>query len=399
MRLNENGDVILHERLDRMLAFDETRGLLDAEAGVSFDDLLRTFLPRGWFPPVTPGTKFVTLGGAIAADVHGKNHHADGSIANFVQDLHLLTAGGDVLRCARDENAEALGHPRRHGPHRRDPVRPPAAPARGIGVRHRRHAAGDEPRARARPVRVERRARHRYSVAWIDCLATGDALGRSVLMGGDHATVAELPPACTTGRWRLRRAREGRALFLPSFANPTTVKAFNARYYRLHRDGRRVVDHETFFYPLDAVRALEPHLRPARGFLQYQVVLPRAAGRAGLAQLLERLAASRRRVVPGGAEGDRAAGAGDALVPARGYTLALDLPNTGPDVVAFLRSLDEIVLGHGGRVYLAKDAATTADSLARMYPNLPRFLDVKRRLDPTPVHLVPPRGDSASRPR
>lgn len=383
--LNADGGVIVHDRLDRMLAFDSATGELFCEAGVSFDDIIRWGLPRGWFPPVTPGTKFVTVGGAIAADVHGKNHHRDGTLAAFVRELTLLTADGETLRCSRDERPDVFW-----------------ATVGGMGLTGMILDA----RVRLRPVesgwvRVDyRKARDLadtlgvfaasdagspYSVAWIDCLARGRATGRAVIMHGEHASAAEVRAA---GRPLLPR-RGGVAVSVPcevpgALLNPLTVRLFNALYYATHHDARgRLVDVDRFFYPLDGVGHWN-RLYGRRGFVQYQVVLPTEEGGRGLVALLERLSGSRRPSFLAVLKRLGPANPGLLSFPRDGYTLALDLP-VRPGLVEFLRELDRLVLDRGGRVYLAKDATATAEAVRVMYPRLDEFRAVKARLDPRGV--------------
>ncbi|HEX5445212.1 MAG TPA: FAD-binding oxidoreductase [Pirellulales bacterium] len=390
-----NAGVVSHLRLNRMLAFDDQRGIVECEAGVTFDDLLRVGLPRGFFPAVTPGTKHVTIGGAIAADVHGKNHHADGSLADCLLDFRLLTASGETLRCSRTENAAAFW-----------------ATLGGMGLT----GAIVDARLRMRPVTsafltvdyektadldatLERfaqgDARYQYSVAWIDCLARGPSLGRSVLMRGNHTPVEELPadigphlaspsgreygPHLTSprGRGKLRMP-----CFLPNLVlNSWSVRAFNALYYRRHGDRRAVVDYDTFFYPLDAVADWN-RIYGRRGFLQYQAVFPTATSRTGLVALLEALAASRQASFLAVLKTFGPANQGLLSFPVAGSTLAVDLPNTGPAVMGLLDDLDEIVIRHGGRVYLAKDVRLSRRAFEAMYPQADEFRRIKAAIDP-----------------
>jgi FAD/FMN-containing dehydrogenase len=379
--LNADGGVIVHDRLDRVLAFDERTGLLHCEAGVSFADIIAWWLPRGWFPPVTPGTKFVTMGGAIAADVHGKNHHRDGTLGAAVEDFTLLTADGDTLRCSRTEHADVFW-----------------ATVGGMGL------TGMILDARLRLRRVEsawlrvayRKARDLeetlaifaasdagspYSVAWIDCLARGRATGRAVIMHGDHATAAE---ARAAGRPPLATARPRGHVVpfdMPSMLlNPISVRVFNQLYYAVHRDQASLVHFERFFYPLDGL-AHWNRLYGRRGFVQYQVVLPPDEGRRGLVELLQRLSASGRPSFLAVLKRLGPANPGLLSFPREGYTLALDLP-VRDGLVDFLRALDRLVLERGGRVYLAKDATTTPEAFRAMYPRLAEFRAVKARLDP-----------------
>ena len=381
--LNESSGVILHERLGRLLEFDDATGLLRAEGGACFADVIKTFLPRGWFLPVTPGTKFVSVGGAIAADVHGKNHHCDGSIARYVKDIELLTGTGEVVHCSPEQNADAfwatVGGMGLTGAILSAELQLRKVESGYINVRYQRarnldqalelFAAGDRD--------------NRFSVAWIDCLSSGESFGRSVLMRGDHAPLKSLSArAADAPLAPPPKRRKGVPFFMPSFVlNPWSVKAFNALFYRRHYDRDAEVDYDSYFYPLDSV-ANWNRMYGRRGYLQYQVVLPTPSVRAGLIELLDKLVASRRASFLAVLKALGPASGGLLSFPVPGFTLALDLAYSGPDVLEFLRGLDEVVLAHGGRVYLAKDTCMKPESFRQMYPALPRFQEVKRRLDP-----------------
>jgi FAD/FMN-containing dehydrogenase len=382
--LNADAGVIVHDRLARFLAFDPVTGELSCEAGVSMADIIETWLPRGWFPPVTPGTKFVTVGGAIAADVHGKNHHRDGTLASFVRELTLLTADGETLRCSRDERPDAfwatVGGMGLTGMILDARLRLRPVESAWMRVDYRKARDLDETLA----VFAASDAGSPYSVAWIDCLARGRAMGRAVIMHGDHATAADVRAA---GREPSARAR--RAIAVPcdvpgALLNPLTMRLFNTVYYAAHRDARgRLVEMERFFYPLDGV-AQWNRLYGRRGFVQYQVVFPTDASHRALVALLERLSASGRPSFLAVLKRLGPANAGMLSFPREGYTLALDLP-VRPGLVTFLGRLDQLVLDHGGRVYLAKDATATAAAVRVMYPRLDEFRAVKARLDPRGV--------------
>lgn len=380
--LNENAGVIWNALLNRFLSFDSATGVLECEGGVSLAEIIRYFLPRGWFLPVTPGTKFVTVGGAIAADIHGKNHHKDGSFSNFVLDLRLLTPDGQVLLCSPAVEPEIFW-----------------ATVGGMGL------TGIVLSARLRLRHVDsayvfvdfHKARnledalttmdasdegYDYSVAWIDVLATGETMGRSVLMRGNHAPAAELPArirdvlaAPTVPRWNL-------FLDFPSgILNRLTVQAFNSAYYAVHRTAmRQLVSFEKFFYPLDAINQWN-RMYGKRGFVQYQMALPQESGRAALSTILERLARSGRASFLAVLKRFGEAGPGLLSFPLRGYTLALDIP-MARGLVPFLHELDRMTLDHGGRIYLAKDAVLRAQDFAAMYPQLEAFRAIKGKLDP-----------------
>jgi len=380
--LNREGGVICHTRLNRFLSFDETAGVLECEAGVNLAEILRYFLPRGFFLPVTPGTKFVTVGGAIAADVHGKNHHKDGTFANFVLDFRLLAPNGEILSCSPLDNPEifwaTVGGMGLTGIILSARIQLRRVESAYVLVDYQKAQNLDE----ALGMMSESNEHYQYSVAWIDCLATGKSMGRAVLMRGDHATAAQMPPRVRNPLAEPSRRRWNLPCDLPSVAlNSLTVGAFNALYYASHRNAsQQLVDFEKFFYPLDAIQNWN-RLYGKRGFVQYQIALPLEGSDAGLVAVLERLARSRRASFLGVLKRLGNANAGLLSFPIKGYTLALDLP-VSKGLVPLLHELDQMVLRYGGRVYLAKDAVLTAESFAVTYPKLEQFRGIKRKLDP-----------------
>jgi decaprenylphospho-beta-D-ribofuranose 2-oxidase len=379
--LNEGGGVLLGVRLNRFLDWDPASGVVECEAGVSYDDLLRVLLPRGFFPAVTPGTRWVTVGGAVASDVHGKNHPRDGSFGRSLLGLRLLLASGETIACSPAENADAF-----------------YATVGGMGLtgvvlaarfalRRVESAWMREDVRRTRDLDgamewMEQEPAAPYRVAWIDCLSRGSSLGRSVVRRGDHAPAEGLP----SGMRDPLALPSRRALPFPArLASPllgrTSMRAFNAVYHAANRDGEgRLVDAGSFFYPLDASRSWNRMYGP-RGFVQYQFVLPGAAARDGLRTVLERLSASPHPGFLAVLKRMGAAGQGMLSFPREGWTLAVDLP-VAPGLDGLLRALDRAVLDHGGRVYLAKDASLDPATFAAMYPAAERFREVKRRLDP-----------------
>jgi FAD/FMN-containing dehydrogenase len=363
---------------DRFAGFDPETGLVTCEAGVMLAEILRIFVPRGWFPPVVPGTKLVTVGGMIAADVHGKNHHRDGSFGAHVTQLELATPDG-VVTCRPDRNAElfaaTIGGMGLTGVILRASFR--LVPVETAYMMSETRAAGDLETAMALLAESDAWP---HTVAWIDCLARGAARGRSLIHRGRHATHAELPRG---RREAPRPVHDGKGVRVPfdmpgAALNGLTVRSFNAAYHARGRaasgGGPDLVHYDPFFFPLDGILAWN-RLYGRRGFVQYQCVLPETASAAGLAALLDRIAAAGqgsflavlKRLGPGG----------DFLsFPMAGYTLALDFP-VRAGTFALLDDLDTIVAQHRGRVYLAKDARTVPQRFAAGYPELDRFRRVR----------------------
>jgi decaprenylphospho-beta-D-ribofuranose 2-oxidase len=381
------GDAALNPRCtvsltqyNRLLDFDPETGRLTCQAGVLLADILSTFVPRGWFPPVTPGTRFVTVGGMIAADVHGKNHHQVGSFGDHLEGMELAVADGRILHCSRTENEELF-----------------RATCGGMGL------TGIILKATFRLIPIETafirqetlRTRNleetmalfeeskdwTYSVAWIDCI-NGDAdLGRSIIFRGEHARVEELVHEQRATPLRAGQRREKRVPFdfPPGVLNHCSLALFNHYYYRSARPGTSMVDYDTFFYPLDSVHEWNRIYGP-RGFLQLQCVLPKSSSRAGLVVLLNKAREARTGPFLSVL---KLLGPGNGLMsfPMEGYTLALDFP-AGKTNFALMTQLIEIVAEHGGRIYLAKDACAQPQQVRRGYPNLSRFQALRAQVDP-----------------
>lgn len=378
--INGGGGVIDFTRLNRMIAFDPDTGVLECEAGVSLAEILDVFVPRGFFPAVLPGTKFVTVGGAIANDIHGKNHHRDGSFSQFVDEFQLLTAKGDILVCSRESNADVFW-----------------ATVGGIGltgviltakIRLRRvetaYCTVDYVRTKSLEDTLaaidESDERYQYSVAWVDCIARGASLGRSVLMRGNLAT-PDLLTRVSKPLQLVNKREKTVPVDFPNFVlNPLSIRAFNTMFYALHPSASaKIVDFNTYFCPLDSIHHWN-RMYGARGFTQYQVTFPLQSIR-GLVELLEKASRSSRASFLAVLKRMGPSGSGLLSFPCSGYTITLDFAMR-PDLVPFLRDLDRGVLEHGGRLYCAKDVVTLPETFAAMYPNLDAFRNIKARLDP-----------------
>lgn len=362
-----------------MLSFDAESGVLVAEAGVTIGDVIDVFLPRGWFPAVTPGTKFVTLGGAIAADVHGKNHHKVGSFGAFVDWIDVLRPGGSVTRCSRSKDADlfawTMGGMGLTGVILRAAIRLQKVESGWIA--QRALPAPDLAHAMAA---FDEAANSTYSVAWIDCLARGADLGRSILLAGEHAKEADLDPVQRAAPFVTPARRKLTTPFdAPTWAlNQWSVRAFNALYWRRGGRGARetLVDWDNYFYPLDSIHEWN-RIYGRRGFAQFQCVLPLDASRPGLEALLKAISAS--------GQGSFLAvlkrlGAQESRLsfPMEGYTLALDFP-AHSKALALMERLDAIVLDHGGRFYLAKDSRMSRPTFERSDPRFAGFRSMREQ--------------------
>jgi FAD/FMN-containing dehydrogenase len=357
--------------MDRMLSFDADTGVLVAEAGVLLAEIIEACLPRGWFPAVTPGTKFVTLGGAIAADVHGKNHHIDGAFGNFVDWVEVMAADGTVTRAlpGTDLFCWTVGGMGLTGVILRAAVRLRPVETGWI-MQDMRPVGGID----AAMDTFDATAEAPYSVAWIDCATQGPHLGRSLVMLGRHARLDDLSadkrahPFETPKKPTIRMP-----LDLPGLAlNRYTLRAFNAFYYRkgARKQGESLVDWDSYFYPLDAILDWN-RVYGRRGFFQFQCVLPDAAARPGLHKLLE--------TISDAGEGSPLAvlkrfGPQDSLFgfPQAGYTLALDFAANDRSL-KLMDTLDAITLDHGGRFYLAKDGRMPRAVLEASDTRVPAF--------------------------
>lgn len=368
--------------LNRMKSFEPDTGRLTVEAGVLLADILGAFVPRGFFPPVVPGTKFVTVGGMIAADIHGKNHHRDGGFGDHVERLKLLLPDGRAVTCSTAENPGLLratiGGMGLTGLILEATFR--LKPIETGWMRQKTLVAADLESALSALAETSSAS---YSVAWIDCLARGASLGRSLVYAAEHASLRDVD-VLQPGSPAFPPVRAGRMavpLDLPSFTlNRFSVAAFNEAYFRMGRargGEARLVHWDPYFFPLDGVADWN-RIYGRRGFLQHQCVLPSDTARPALAEILDRISrtgsASFLAVLK-----QLGPSRGDMSFPLEGVTLALDLP-VSPGTFRLLDQVDRIVAGAGGRLYLAKDARQSRAMLEGGYPGLSAFRDLRRAI-------------------
>lgn len=377
-----NKNIVSTLKFNRILYFNEIDGTITCESGVSIDELIDIFLPKGWFLPCTPGTKFVTIGGAIASDVHGKNHHIGGSFSNHLISIDLMLSDGSTITCSKNNNKEIFG-----------------ATCGGMGL------TGIILRATFKLSKIETayikqeivKAKNldeiidifekskdsTYSVAWIDCLASGTKMGRSIMMKGEHASSTDISGKVYSNNALVlgKKANLSIPFYFPNFVlNTYTVKGFNYLYYnkQLKSVQESFVHLNKFFYPLDSINNWNK-IYGSRGFTQYQFVLPKDKSYDGLKKILSKISKS--------GFGSFLAvlklfGSQDTLIsfPKEGYTLALDFPIT-PDIFKFLNELDDIVLENGGRLYLTKDVRMSRQTFEKGYENSTIFKEIKHKVD------------------
>ena len=375
--LNDGGTLLATRGLRRVLALDEERGLLTCESGVSLGEILQLVVPRGFFLPVVPGTKMVTVGGAIANDVHGKNHHRAGTFGAHVESFELLRSSGERVTCSPTASPGLF-----------------AATVGGLGLTglllratlRLRRIASSRVDAESLPIRDldeyfslarESDGRFEYTVAWIDCLASGRRLGRGILHRGAHpGAPGPLVPPRPSARWPV-------PFELPiSPLNRVTLKVFNAAYHLRHRmgAGRAALDPDAFFFPLDGI-ARWNRIYGRQGFFQFQSTVPPEAARLTTRAMLAAISASGQgsflAVLKDFGE---AASPGLLSFPRVGTTLALDFPNRGEPTRRLLRELYAMAADAGGRIYPAKDALMPASQFRAQHAGvLDRFVE---HLDP-----------------
>lgn len=373
--------VISTDKYNRIQSFDTEKGVIECQAGVTLDEVLQVAVPKGWFLPVTPGTKFVSVGGAIASDIHGKNHHKEGSFSNHTLTIKVLCGDGTTYECSRQQHPDLF-----------------RATCGGMGLtgiilsatfQLKKISSAFIRQKQIKTVDLNELIRlfkenkdYTYSVAWVDCLATGKDFGRSILMLGEHAERDELPPAKQKDPFKVHTDSKFNIPFnFPSFTlNKFSIKLFNFLYYQknVKRVQDSIVHYDGFFYPLDNIRNWN-RMYGKNGFVQYQFVLP-LDQLDNLKDIMKRIS-------------DKKAGSFLSVLkvfgpqndlmsfPQEGFTLALDFP-VSDGILNFLNELDEIVEKSGGRVYLTKDARMKKEFFLNTYPGLQEFKKIVKKYNP-----------------
>ena len=374
--LNANGILLTTSKMDKLISFDPESGVVRCEAGLSLAELLEIIVPKGWFLPVTPGTKFITVGGAIANDVHGKNHHVAGNFGHHVQGLELLRSNGARHYCSPSENRHlfeaTIGGLGLTGlitwaEFKLKPIHNPFIQMESIKYKN-----VDE----FFDIAADSDKDYEYTVSWIDCLSNGDQLGRGLFMRGNSA------PAGAKASMKSGHEKVSIPLDAPGFLlNSASIKAFNTAYY--NKQQKRVVKQTThydpFFYPLDAAHQWN-RLYGKAGFYQYQCIVPFSETREPIREILRTISRS--------GQGSFLAvlkvfgevpAKGMMSFPKPGVTLALDFANRGQKTLQLFKALDEIVARNQGSIYVAKDARMSADHFKQFYP---RWKEFSQYVDP-----------------
>jgi FAD/FMN-containing dehydrogenase len=373
------GDSALSEQtissgvLNHFLDFDTESGEITCQAGVTLADIIEICVPKGWFLPVTPGTKFVSVGGAIASDVHGKNHHHDGCFSQHVKEISLMLPSGEIIECSHKHNTEIF-----------------QATCGGMGLtgiifqatiklKPIQSTLINETTIKAQNLSeiLELFDEYKdapYSVAWVDSLATETKLGRSLLIVGDHSGNGSFE--------QFKKKSLSIPIEMPSIIlNQFSVKAFNYLYFNRIKNRRvnRVVHFEPFFYPLDSIHNWN-RMYGKKGFVQYQMVLPREEGKIGLEKIMKKIAHSKKASFLTVLKLLGEKNSNYLSFPAEGYTLAMDFP-IHSNIWKFLDELDELVLQHGGRIYLTKDSRMSEKVFKQSYPQWEKFCEIRQQIN------------------
>lgn len=369
--LNSKGQILVTSALNKIISFDINTGIFEAEAGISLEEIIKVALPRGWFLPVSPGTKFVTLGGSIANDIHGKNHHVAGTFGCFVKSFKLLRSSGEILNCSENENQEFF-----------------KATIAGLGLTGLVISAVIQLKKVASPLIDQETVKfssldeffeisseskdYEYTVAWLDCVSTGKDFGRGIFIRGDHSKEK-------SDQYFRKPLPLNVPFNFPSRSlNKYSIKAFNTLYYnkQFAKIKKSTVNFDPFFYPLDAVKNWN-RIYGKNGFLQFQCVVPPEEKNKAMREILKQVVASgKASFLAVFKEFGDIKSPGLLSFPRPGATLCLDFPNTAK-TRELLLNLDKLVKGSGGASYPAKDALISKESFECYYPALEEFKKYK----------------------
>ncbi len=356
-------NIVYAKPYNNFLTFDAQEGILECQAGVLLSEILDAFVKRGWFLKVTPGTKLITIGGAIASDVHGKNHHVEGCFSECVEEMTLMLPDGEIKSCKK---GDALFHATCGGMGLTGVILSAKISLKKINSKHINQTTIKTKNLKETFEAFEKYENMPYSVAWIDCLAQNEEIGKCLLMVGDFANDGDL-------EYKSKKKLTIPFTF-PSFAlNNLSVKAFNWLYYAKAPEGisKQKVDIDTFFYPLDAIGDWNK-IYGSGGFTQYQFILPKESSYEGLKEILGKIAASGKGSFLAVLKLYGKANDNYLSFPMEGYSLALDF-KIEAGLFELLDALDEVVVRHGGRIYLTKDVRVSRETFEKGYPYIETF--------------------------
>jgi decaprenylphospho-beta-D-ribofuranose 2-oxidase len=376
---NLKGKVLLTEQLNCFIAFDKKLGVITAESGTLLADILKIIVPSGWFLPVTPGTQYVSLGGCVACDVHGKNHHKVGSFSAHVLMIELLLADSTLLQCSANNNADifwaTVGGMGLTGIIYTVTLQLIPAAQPHMFVKHHIAQNLDETFYYLSDTCSD----DDYSVAWLDLLNHKKEGERSIIMTAHHGDTSDIDSGPAA---KFRQNKLTLPYFFPSwFLNKTNMSLFNNTYFKKQSQKKNFTSHyQEYFYPLDKINHW-PYLYGKKGFIQYQCVFPHNHAKIGIRAMLDCLDRYAYPIYLAVLKRMGTSSQGLLSFPIEGFTLALDMPihNRLGDLVC---DLDNIVMTHGGRVYLAKDSRLTSESFRAMYPRYQEWLTIKNQIDP-----------------
>lgn len=356
---------------DKFLNFDSANGILSVQSGVLLSDILKVIVPKGWFLTVTPGTKFITVGGAIASDVHGKNHHIKGCFSECVISFSIMTANGDVLSCSKEINSE-LFRATCGGMGLTGIILDAKISLTKINSKFIKQTTIKNNNLKETFEAFEKHSDADYSVAWIDCLAKNKSIGRSILTTGEFKNNGDL-------NYRLKNKATVPNYFPSFMLNSLTVKLFNWLYFHKNRKKVRTseVDIDTFFYPLDSI-AHWNRIYGKNGFIQYQFILPLANSYSGLAEILKVISSSKKGSFLAVLKLYGEANDNYLSFPMKGYSLALDF-KLEEGLFELIKRLNDIVKSNHGRIYLAKDVCVDKNTFSQGYEHIDLFRAFRRQ--------------------
>lgn len=374
-------NVLVTKKYNYITHFDEKKGIMTCQCGVTLEEILDVIVPKGWFLPVTPGTKYITIGGAIASDVHGKNHHKEGTFCDHVHSFDIMLPNGSIVTCSRKKNSELF-----------------KATCGGNGLtgiilkatfslKKIETAFIKQKTIRAKNIDelvcyLEENEKYTYAVAWIDCVSKGKKLGRGVLLLGEHAQLNDLNPKQKKNPLMIPKKKKINVpIFFPNFIlNALTIKIFNFLYFNKTPKGisETIIDYHSFFYPLDAIENWN-RIYGKRGFTQYQFVIPKKAGIEGLRTIMEAISNSRMGSFLAVLKTAGKHNGNYLSFPMEGYTLAMDFA-MNKKLFSFLDELDDIIMRFSGRIYTTKDVRMGSQFFASSYPDIGKFMAVRKKI-------------------